>query len=114
MRPLLFFFVGILLFTSCALNSTTYIKPNDAFILGDNPHNSFKVKLKNVSESDIEVYQKSKIDEKLNVQIVKPNDFVTVNVKENTAIVIQNSSNDTATVRLKVTGDLNLSMNYKK
>lgn len=32
---------------------------------------------------------------------------------KNTALVIQNSSNDPASVQLKVTGDVQLSMDYK-
>jgi hypothetical protein len=102
------------LWVSCStLNSTTFIKPNDSFILGDNEHGAFKVRLQNVSASSIEVYQTSRADGKKSVQIVQPNEGATVQVAPNTALVIQNSSNDPASVQLKVTGDVQLSMDYK-
>ena len=51
----------LLLATSCgvfgSLNSNTSIKPNDSFVLGNNEHGSFKVKLKNVSKNNIDVYE---------------------------------------------------------
>lgn len=103
----------LILATSCALSSNTTIKPNDSFILGNNPHGSFKVKLKNVSKNAVELYHAPIGGGKHSGQQLQPNNRVTVKVDRNTALVITNSSDVQANVELKVTGDLGLSMGYK-
>ena len=104
----------VLAFTSCSsVKSTTTIKPMDSFILGNNEHGSFRVKLKNPSRSDIEVYKAPIAGGKHSSQIIKPNATVNLHVDPNTALFIQNNSKDTVSVNLKVTGDVGLSMGYK-
>jgi hypothetical protein len=105
-----------LLNASCrSLTSTTYIKANDSFLLGDNAHGQFKVKIKNASPHSIEVYRKPIAGGQHSFVTVKPLQTVKVNVEENTALVVSNKSNDKATVQLVVTGEPggNLSMGYK-
>ena len=100
---------------SCgSLTSNTIIKPNDSFVLGNNEHGNFKVKLKNVSKNDIEIHQEPNDGGKHSFQKVKPNEFFTVKVDRNTALIFANPTQDTASVDLKVTGDIGLSMTYKK
>jgi len=99
-------------FTSCSLTSNTIIKPNDSFVLGNNQHGSFKVKLKNVSKNNLEVYHAPISGGKHSSQNVKPNQNTTIKVDRNTALIISNTSKDTASVDLKVTGDTGLSMGY--
>lgn len=82
-------------------------------MLGNNEHGSFKVQLKNVSKNDLTVYQAPVGGGKHSSQKVKPNQSVTVKVDSNTALIIENANNDTASVDLKVTGDIGLSMGYK-
>ncbi|WP_298221162.1 hypothetical protein [Flavobacterium sp.] len=103
-----------ILLASCSLTSNTIIKPNDSFVLGNNEHGSFKVKLKNVSKNNIEVYHAPIAGGKHSSQKVKPNESATVKVDRNTALIINNTSKDTASVDLKVTGDIGLSMGYSK
>jgi len=98
--------------SSCSLTSNTIIKPNDSFVLGNNQHGSFKVKLKNVSQNSLEVYHAPIEGGKHSTQKVKPNEYATVKVDRNTALIINNTSKDTASVDLKVTGDIGLSMGY--
>jgi hypothetical protein len=111
------FFIALVFlgtFTSCStLHSTTSIQPNDSFILGNNKHGFFKVKLKNVSKNNLEVYHASINGGKHSSQNVKPNHSVMVKVDKNTALIIANQFDDTATVTLRVTGDVGLSMGYK-
>jgi hypothetical protein len=38
-----------------SLNSNTTIKPNESFVLGNNEHGTFKVKLKNASNHDLKI-----------------------------------------------------------
>lgn len=96
-----------------SLNSNTSIKPNDSFVLGNNEHGSFKVKLKNVSKNDIDIYE-APISGGTHTRItVKPNQSTIVKVERNTALYIENKAAEYASVDLKVTGDLGLSMTYK-
>ncbi len=114
MRQLLTLIFVLTFFISCStLHSNTIIKPNDSFILGNNQHGTFKVKLQNVSKNEIEVYHAPINGGKHSFQIVKPDNKVTINVDANTALYFVNKSNDTASINLKVTGDLGLSMGYK-
>jgi hypothetical protein len=110
-------FATLLLFAtlvSCtALKSNTFIKPNDSFVLGNNQHGTFKVKLQNVSKNDVEVYHAPINGGKHSSVIVKPRNKVSISVDPNTALYISNKSDDTASLNLKVTGDLQLSMEYK-
>jgi hypothetical protein len=102
------------IFTSCrSLTSTTYIKANDAFILGNNKHGEFYVKLKNISATNLELW-KAPIDGGQHSPLtVKPNETVRVSVEKNTALKIENKMNNQATVELLVKGDTGLSMGYK-
>lgn len=101
------------LVASCSLTSNTTIKPKDSFILGNNQHGAFKVKLKNVSKNNLDIYQAPIAGGSHSPQKVKPNQSAVVKVDRNTALIIQNQSIDTASVDLKVTGDVGLSMGYK-
>ncbi len=108
----------ILIFTaSCgifsSLNSNTIIKPNDSFLLGNNEHGKFHVVLKNVSNHPIEIYFAPITGGTYSRQTVQINQVIATKVAANTAIVIENKSSETASVGLKVTGDLGLSMDYK-
>lgn len=96
-----------------SLNSNTSIKPYDSFVLGNNEHGSFKVKLKNVSKNDIDVYEAPISGGTHSRMTVKPNESAVIIVDRNTALYFENKSNEYASVDLKVTGDLGLSMTYK-
>jgi hypothetical protein len=98
--------------TSCGLTSNTTIKPNDSFVLGNNQHGSFKVKLKNMGAQNLEVYHAPVAGGRHSGQTVQPNQRVTIKVSSNTALVIKNATADTTSVNLKVSGDTGLSMGY--
>lgn len=103
-----------LLLTSCrSLTSNTEISANNSFILGNNPHGAFKVKLTNLSSEDIKVFLAPIAGGTHSPQMVKPNETITVKVEKNTALKIENNSNTKVNVELKVTGDTGLSMGYK-
>ncbi len=114
MKYILLSLVVLSLFTSCgSLKSTTYIKPNDQFILGNNKHGSFRVKLENISKKPIEIYLAPIDGGTHSPQTLAVNQIVNVKVSANTAVVISNMTSDTAAVSLKVNGDTGLSMQYK-
>jgi hypothetical protein len=106
--------IAALLFTSCgSLTSNTEISANNSFILGNNPHGAFKVKLTNLSSEDIKVFLAPIAGGTHSPQMVKPNETITVKVEKDTALKIENNSNTIVNVGLKVTGDTGLSMGYK-
>ncbi len=108
-------FLALLCFTaSCkTLTSNTKIKPKDSFILGNNQHGPFQVKLKNVSENELFVHRAPVSGGKHSEEKVLPNKQTTVKVESDTALVIENRSNEAASVDLYITGDTGLSMGYK-
>jgi hypothetical protein len=103
-----------LFLTSCrSLTSTTYIKGNDAFILGNNKHGAFSVRLKNASTSNLELWRTPIDGGQHSPLTIKPNETIKVNVEKNTALRIENKADEQATVELLVKGDTGLSMEYK-
>jgi len=62
MKRLLYIILALFVsMTSClpfrTLNSTTYIKANDAFILGDNEHGRFNMSVTNTSIAPVDIWQ---------------------------------------------------------
>jgi hypothetical protein len=117
MKSLLTLFATLLFITSCSvfgsLSSNTSIKPNESFVLGNNQHGTFKVKLKNISNHDLKISMTPITGGTHSPIIVSPNETVILKVGSNTALVIENKSNESASADLYVTGDTGLSMGYK-
>ncbi|MFM1836743.1 MAG: hypothetical protein RJA04_1431 [Bacteroidota bacterium] len=109
-----------ILFSSCTylpflkFNSTTLIKAHDTFILGNNEHGKFDVKLKNISNSDVTVWQAPISGGRHSPLIVQANQKVQIRVDRNTALNIENNSDKTVSVELVIQGDTGLSMGYLK
>jgi hypothetical protein len=112
MKKLIFLFVSILV-TSCTLHSTTYIKANESFVLGNNKHGRFSVKLKNTSKNSLEIWKMHLEGGQHSPKIVQPNETVHVKINSESALRILNNTTSDATVELLVKGDTNLSMGYK-
>jgi hypothetical protein len=83
-------------------------------LLGNNPHNSFRVKLKNVSDKEVEIHRAPSAGGRHSGQLVQQGESVRVHVEANTALVIINNSKNEASVQLTVNGNTGLSMAYKK
>lgn len=116
MKTILTISLGIFL-TSCgifsSLNSNTSIKPYDSFLLGNNKHGKFIITLKNVSNHPIDIYLAPIDGGRYSRQTLQINQIVSTSVGKNTAIVIENKSDQYASVDIKATGDLGLAMDYK-
>jgi hypothetical protein len=95
-----------------SLNSNTSIKPKESFILGNNKHGSFKTHLKNEGVTILKVYQAPIGGGSYSTILINPQESATVRTEKNTALVIENTGNEYASVTLKVKGDLNLGMTY--
>jgi hypothetical protein len=117
MKKVITIIVLAVFITSCgvfgSLTSNTTITPNDSFVLGNNEHGTFKVKLKNVSNHDLRIVMAPIAGGTHSPIVVSPNKTITVTAEKNTALVIENKSNEVASVDLHVTGDTGLSMGYK-
>lgn len=96
------------------LHSTTTIQGNHAFLLGNNPHGSFSVKVKNIAPTDITVWKCPIAGGRHSPITLKPNEQTFVRVEKNTALKIENTSMNSVDVELKVKGDVGLSMGYQK
>ena len=104
--------------TACSvfgsLTSNTSITPQNSFVLGNNQHGKFSAKVTNVSKQPLQILLKPIDGEATILTTLQPNQTIAAKVPSNTAIIIQNNSNDTVNVDLKVNGDTGLSMTYKK
>jgi hypothetical protein len=114
---LLIVFVS-LFFNSCipfrTLNSTTNIKPKESFLLGNNKHGKFSAKVTNTSVTPITIW-KCPIDGGKHSPItLNQSTTIKVKVEKNTALKIENDSEDQISIQLKVSGDIGLSMGYEK
>jgi hypothetical protein len=118
MKKLIAIVTIVIATTSCSMfktiTSNTIIQPNDSFVLGDNVHGEFSVKLKNVSKNSITVYHAPNDGGKHTFETIQPNQTIKVKVEPNTALIVENKSSDVASVDLLVKGDTGLSMGYKK
>lgn len=114
MKNVFVFIIIILSASACrTLHSVTTIEPQNSFILGNNPHNTFKVQLTNQGKNAVEIWHAPISGGNHSPLKVQPNQTVSVKVERNTALRIENKSNDTTDVKLRVRGDLGLSMGYK-
>jgi hypothetical protein len=106
-------FVG----TSCgvfsSLTSRTTIGANESFVLGNNPHGSYSVKLRNASKQPLTITQTQLDGTVISTTTAPYNEWLSLSVAKNTAIRIGNKSDKKADVDLKVVGDTNLSMGYQ-
>ena len=101
------------LLSSCSLTSVTMIKPNESFELGNNVHGKFSVKIKNLSDKELRLWEIPVQGGKHSPLDVLPNKTVKVKVDKNTALRIENHHSVSASVSLRVRGDIGLSMGYK-
>lgn len=117
MRTTIITILLALCITSCSvfgsLTSNTTIKANESFVLGNNEHGIFKVKLKNVSNHPLTIVMAPINGGTHSPITVQPNETKTIKAERNTALVIANNSIEIASVDLYVTGDTGLSMGYK-
>jgi hypothetical protein len=118
MKTIITSFFLALTITSCSvfgsLTSNTTIKANESFVLGNNEHGTFSVKLKNVSNHDLKILMAPITGGTYSPIVVKPKETIKVKAEQDTALIIENKSNEEASVDLYVTGDTGLSMGYQK
>lgn len=113
MRNLFIAVVSILFLQSCgSFTSTTEIESKNSFVLGNNKHGSFKIKIKNLSDETVNVIHEQVSGGSHSPQIIKPKETIMVQVDKNTALRFENNSIMKISVGLKIKGDTGLSMGY--
>lgn len=115
MKNALFIFLVVSLsMTACrSLTSVTSIKANESFVLGNNPHGSYTIQLRNTAKQPLTITQTQLDGTVKSTTIAKYKEWLTLQVDKNTAVQIGNKSEKTAEVELKIVGDTHLSMGYK-
>ena len=93
--------------------STTTIEAKKSFVLGDNEHEAFEVTLKNISKEALELSQVPNAGTKQLIQVLNSDKSATIKIEKNTALYIENKSNDKASVELNLKSNTHLSMGYK-
>lgn len=104
-------FGGVGLFNN--LTSTTYIEPNQSFVLGEGKHGGYNAKITNKGNVDVEVLGEPENEERKSLGVLKPNDRGEYNVAKNTKVIFKNLGSEKATIGIKLSGDTGLSMGYK-
>ena len=100
--------------SSCkTVYSTTSIEPKKSFVLGDNEHGAFEVTIKNISNDDLDLCQMPNGGTKQLIQVLNSSKSATVKIEKNTALYIDNKSDNKASVELNLKSNTNLSMGYK-
>jgi phosphoribosylformylglycinamidine (FGAM) synthase-like amidotransferase family enzyme len=118
MRNSIFYFAtSLVLLSACSLfqtlHSTTYIKAENAFILGNNEHGKFSADVTNTSNQEITVWQCPISGGQHSPMVLKSKERTKLVVEKNTALRIENASSEEVAVKLKVKGATGLSMGYK-
>ncbi len=97
-----------------SVTSNTTITPQNSFVLGNNEHGLFSITLENISKNEVVLHRSPIAGGSHSYVTLKPNETVKIKLEENTALVIENNSNYTASIYLFIKGDTGLSMGYKK
>jgi len=113
-------FLGLFLFavlaSSCGifgkLTSTTQIEANKSFVLGQGIHGSYNANIKNISQSDVEVFKSAADGAMVSLGILKPGDKQQYAVPKDTKVAFMNRGESMALIAIKLVGDTNLSMGY--
>lgn len=107
-------FLLVIVAQSCAsLTSTTQIDAQRSFVLGEGTHFAYTAKVHNVSLLDIEVFTKSIDGNENSLGVLKVGEQKTYAVPANTAVRFKNSADFSASIKVVIYGDSNLSMGYK-
>ena len=89
------------------------IKANDTFILGNNENGKFYVYVTNTSNYEITIWQYPLTGGRHSPLILKGLSSAKILVDKNTSLRFVNTASEEVAVKLKVKGDLGLSMGYK-
>lgn len=102
----------LFLYSCGSFTSSTEIESKKSFVLGNNEHKLFHIKVKNLSNEPVTLFHEPITGGSHSPQTINSNETIKVKVDKNTALKIVNSSNQKVIVGLKISGDTGLSMGY--
>lgn len=98
-----------------SLSSTTYIAPNQSFVLGQGKHGSYSATIKNVGNDLIEVIQVDEQGVKNSLGTLQIGEKKSYQVNPNHTIIFKNrSTQKQGIVEIFGRGDTSLSMGYQE
>ncbi|PJJ59665.1 hypothetical protein [Hymenobacter chitinivorans] len=102
-------------FTLCqaSLNSDLFIEPGKQFALGGGQPGAFKVTARNVGNVAVEFKERPRNGGIFGRTTLQPGQTATLRYLAGSTAVLLNGSGQTANVRLRITGDTNLRMDYE-
>ncbi|MEL6344495.1 MAG: hypothetical protein AAFV53_15360 [Myxococcota bacterium] len=101
----------IMLWMACHLHSGLFVPAREQFVLGDNPHGRFSVKVENIGEVpvDLVVHEDG---EPVSTVTLSPGDRTKSRfTAEQTALFVNHTDRE-ASLSVDVVGDVGLSMDY--
>jgi hypothetical protein len=96
-----------------SLTSTTLIQPQKSFMLGQGNHGPYKAYVQNGKKDTITIYQRLINGDTIGVVKLQPNGNIVLKVARDTQAIFENASSKTISIKIKLYGDTNLSMNYE-
>jgi hypothetical protein len=111
---ILFILCIVFISQSCStLGSTTYIDPQQSFVLGKGKHGAYKAYLSNPGSTDISVYLENN-GKMTSLGVLKPKEAVHYRVPANYTVRFHNADTIQGVVRINAIGDTRLSMGYQE
>ncbi len=95
------------------LNSTTYIEAGQSFVLGKGKHGGYKAQIVNKGKIDVEVFIEPANETAKSLGVLKPKDTGKYDVAKDTLVIFKNLGAEKAVIGIKLSGETNLSMDYK-
>ncbi|UOQ70303.1 hypothetical protein [Hymenobacter cellulosilyticus] len=97
-----------------SLNSDLFIQPGKQFALGGGQPGAFRVVARNVGKVAVEFKERPRGGGIFGRATLQPGQAATLRyMAGSTAVLLNGSAQTTANVKLRVTGDTNLRMNYE-
>ncbi|TGE29109.1 hypothetical protein [Hymenobacter metallicola] len=96
-----------------SLNSDLFIQPGKQFVLGGGQPGAFRVAARNVGKVAVEFKERPRGGGIFGRATLQPGQAATLRYMAGSTAVLLNGSAQTANVKLRVTGDTNLRMNYE-
>lgn len=95
------------------IGSTVWVQPGEAFRLGDNRHGAFKVAMNNLGTEPIYLEAESLEGLVIKRDTLPGRSYKTLRFPPNTVAIFQNSGSKENRVKVRISGDKNLSMGYE-
>jgi hypothetical protein len=94
------------------LTSSTQIGIGQSFVLGKGQHGSYQAEVKNIAQSDVEVFKTDQNGNMVSLGTLRSGAKQRYSVPKNTMVAFKNKGNTMALIKINLVGDTQLSMSY--